>query len=69
MPYREKIPKQLRSAVYNRDGGVCQLCFQPVPWFSFACDHIKPVAHGGSTILSNLRLSCAHCNQKRGVRR
>lgn len=64
--YRERISKQLRSAVFARDGGICQLCGRKVSWL-FHCDHVKPVAFGGSTILSNLRLSCATCNAKRGT--
>lgn len=65
--HRERIGPALRNAVYQRDGGICQLCFEPVNWFGFHCDHIKPVAHGGSTILSNLRLSHQVCNVRRGT--
>lgn len=69
MPFRERISPSLRRAVYARDGGVCQLCLKPVNWYSFACDHIKPVAHGGSTVLANLRLTHRRCNALRGTKK
>lgn len=63
---RERIGSSLRAAVYQRDRGLCQLCGKRVG-FLFHCDHVKPVAFGGSTILSNLRLACSSCNTKRGT--
>jgi 5-methylcytosine-specific restriction endonuclease McrA len=68
MPYREKISKQLKAALWHRDQGVCQICHQKIRLGQLSTgDHLKPVSHGGATILSNLRLAHVSCNTKRGA--
>lgn len=68
----KSLSQQDRTAVYERDGWVCQLCSDPVdatekhpsPW-SASIDHIQPRAHGGDTSLANLRLAHRWCNSIR----
>lgn len=57
----------LREAVIHRDRGICQICGQPVPHGTGHVDHITPRADGGSTEPTNLRLTHARCNLRKGA--
>jgi hypothetical protein len=64
---RPYIPAHLRRAVWKRDGGRCAWCTSDgrrcdSRW-KLEIDHIVPVARGGTTTLSNLRLLCRTHNQ------
>ena len=55
--------------VYERDGGVCQICGLPVPLhcdrndgWSRTMDHIAPVMTGGSHSYGNCQLAHRICN-------
>ncbi len=61
-PTRTNPTKELRRAVFERDGGRCVECGGS---FDLQYDHILPVAHGGATTLENLQLMCADCNQRK----
>jgi len=51
------IPKQLRIALNQRDQGCCYPgCERPPGWTE--AHHVVPWAHGGSTTLDNLILTC-----------
>jgi 5-methylcytosine-specific restriction endonuclease McrA len=66
---RQHISKQLKAALWFRDRGICQLCHQPIRLGQLStADHLKPLSHGGTTVISNLRLAHASCNTKRGNR-
>lgn len=54
------IPKDLRKAVFRRDGYVCRYCGSPVK-FPHA-DHVYPESRGGETSYSNLVTACPGCN-------
>jgi hypothetical protein len=58
---RERIPRWLRRLIFARDGGVCQLCDQPVvgPF---------PRSLGGERVESNLQLAHPFCNIRKGNR-
>lgn len=64
-----------RLTVIERDGGICQLCFEPVELgrsvsdWSPSLDHVVPRSHGGSHELENLRLAHRWCNSVRGAAR
>jgi 5-methylcytosine-specific restriction endonuclease McrA len=58
-PTRIPIPRELRRAVFERDGGRCVECGSN---FDLQYDHVLPVARGGATTLENLQLLCADCN-------
>ena len=57
--------RAIRDAVFARDGGICLRCGSK---HDLECDHIKPVAHGGKHVFSNLQTLCRTCNRKKGAR-
>lgn len=50
-----------RKAVFERDGYTCQYCGQSGGILE--CDHIEPVAAGGSHEPENLATACFKCNR------
>ena len=63
-PRREPIPREVRLAVWRRDGGRCTECGGD---FELQYDHVIPVALGGATTAENLQLLCAGCNRAKGA--
>jgi len=63
-PRREPIPREVRLAVWRRDGGRCVDCGSD---FDLQYDHIIPCAMGGATSVKNLQLLCADCNRSKGA--
>ena len=59
----------LEAAVRARAGETCEYCRMRqsfYPTVTFPIDHIIARQHGGPTVLSNLALSCLHCNSHKG---
>jgi hypothetical protein len=63
------IPTWLRSAIYYRDKGHCQLCgrditglLTPTKLREIQLDHIIPLKEGGSNDPTNFQLTCQTCN-------
>lgn len=56
-----------RSAIYERDKGICQLCFLPVTWKDKNIDHIVPLARGGTHEPANVQLTHEVCNKRKGA--
>lgn len=64
--------------IFDRDGGICQICGEPVERIALhprdakdksvarhmSIDHIVPVSRGGSHDPSNLRLVHRGCNSR-----
>jgi 5-methylcytosine-specific restriction endonuclease McrA len=61
---RESIPRTLRLAVWERDGGACAQCGAR---FDIQYDHVIPVALGGATSVENLQILCGECNRAKGA--
>ncbi|MBE9509114.1 MAG: HNH endonuclease [Chloroflexi bacterium] len=61
--------------VYGRDGGVCQICGQPVHAdiknpdpLSGCIDHKIPISRGGLHSMTNVQLAHLRCNSKKWSR-
>ena len=81
-PKRKNLNPSLRLKIYNRDGGICQICgkktrffrssydspFDPDDRVAGSVDHIIPIKHGGTNDELNLRWACRSCNCSRGAR-
>jgi 5-methylcytosine-specific restriction endonuclease McrA len=61
---REPIPRPVRLAVFQRDGGRCVECGSG---FDIQYDHVIPLALGGANTAANLQILCAPCNQAKGA--
>lgn len=60
---RSIMSDQLRYEILRRDGFKCQLCGATAEdGVKLHVDHIIPIAKGGKTIKSNLRVLCERCN-------
>src|SRR5215475_4753314 len=65
---RPYIPNSLRQVVVERANHRCEYCLiheddRPE---SHQVDHVIALKHGGQTIIQNLALACAICNNNKG---
>lgn len=66
---RKLMTPALRRQIMERDGYTCQLCGKYMPdEVGLHIDHILPVARGGKSVPSNLRVLCSKCNGSKGAK-
>lgn len=58
--------RKIRRVIFERDGYACVYC--GAIGVALQCDHIHPVALGGSDDPSNLATACGSCNASKGAR-
>ena len=63
-PRRRRIARDVRLAVFQRDGGRCVDCGSD---FDLQYDHLIPLALGGGSGVENVQLLCAGCNRRKGA--
>lgn len=54
---------KMRSVIFVRDNGVCQICGTELEWEFYECSHIVDRCAGGSDLPSNLVAGCNVCNR------
>ena len=59
---RNPLGSRLRHECFKRDNYLCKDCGATKEESTLHCDHILPVAQGGTDELSNLQTLCANCN-------
>lgn len=59
---------QTRRMIWERDGGICQVCLLPVPFDAYYhCGHIVDRRIGGPDSPDNLVVMCHRCNVSKPV--
>ena len=61
------VEKFTRADVYERDGGRCHLCGEPVDPARWDIDHLVPIARGGQHTFDNVAVAHPSCNGKRDM--
>lgn len=68
--YEGRLPRNewaaIRLSVFNRDNHTCRYC--GAQGVKLECDHIVPLAKGGSHHKSNLATACRDCNRKKAAK-
>ena len=64
-PLKATISKDLRQAIFDRDGRLCLECGSSK---DLTLDHIVAESKGGKATLGNLRTLCRVCNSRKGAR-
>lgn len=64
-PNRERIPDEVKVAVWRRDKGVCVRCGSRI---NLEYDHIIPISKGGANTIRNIELLCEQCNRHKSDR-
>ena len=54
---------ELKKMVYEKSGGICAICGQPLSINNFNIDHWKPINQGGTNEFDNLRATHKSCNR------
>jgi len=64
---RKAMTKKLRDKIKERDNYTCQECGKHMPdEVGLQIDHIVPIAKGGKSTPTNLRVLCSKCNGRKG---
>ncbi|WP_462137380.1 DNA methyltransferase [Candidatus Mycalebacterium sp.] len=61
--------KDIKTILYGKQRGVCNLCVTHFPYVNLTIDHITPTIQGGANKDYNKQLLCGHCNSVKGGNR
>ena len=64
-PKAEKIDRQF---IYERDKGICQICFKHCRKKDMSIDHVVPLSKGGNHTKQNCVLAHRSCNSRKGAK-
>ena len=64
---KQRIPRNLRERVIERDGLRCVYCDEDLADAEIHMDHVIPESQGGETTYNNLQVTCRKCNLAKGV--
>jgi len=64
---KQRIPRNLRERVIERDGLRCVYCDEDLSDAEIHMDHVIPESQGGETTYNNLQVTCRKCNLAKGV--
>lgn len=64
---KERISKNLRRMVIERDGLRCVYCDDDLTGAEVHLDHVIPESRGGPTNYENLQVTCRKCNITKGI--
>ncbi len=60
---RERLPDEVRAAVWRRDEGRCVRCGSEQ---ELQFDHVIPFSRGGGNVTENIQILCGPCNRAKG---
>ena len=60
---RERLPDDVRAAVWRRDDGRCVRCGAEQ---ELQFDHVIPFSRGGGNAAENIQILCGPCNRAKG---
>jgi 5-methylcytosine-specific restriction endonuclease McrA len=63
--FRTHDPALSKTALYERDRGICSYCLLKLPERYATIDHIVPTSRGGQNTWMNCTLSCKPCNARK----
>lgn len=58
--------REIRAEVFERDNFTC--CYCGAHGVALECDHVVPVAKGGTHDLDNLKTACKPCNRSKAAK-
>ena len=59
---RKHISSRVRQKIWEKYGGKCAYCGEPIPFKGMHVDHLIPLARGGADSDDNYMPACSKCN-------
>jgi 5-methylcytosine-specific restriction endonuclease McrA len=66
--HNSKRRRRIKLLAYERDGGRCRYCFEPIPLEGAVGDHATPASRGGTSGLHNIYTACVACDRIKWMR-
>lgn len=64
---RKHIPPRVRREIYEKYGGRCAYCGNPIQYEEMEIDHLIPLRNGGADDVTNYMPACRPCNFYKGT--